>query len=60
LSKIDAELPDILLGRKPGRLDAGQRIFAYNSGMVITDIALGRVFAERAQAQGLGQTVQLW
>jgi len=60
LPAVNAELPDILLGRKPGRLDARQRVFAYNSGMVITDIALGRVFAERAQAQGLGRTVALW
>ena len=60
LPTIDAELPEILLRRKPGRTDNSQRVFAYNSGMVITDIALGRLLAERAQAQGLGCDVQLW
>ena len=60
LPEIDAELPDILTGKKIGRDHPDQRIFAYNSGMIITDIALGRLFAERAQAQGLGQTIQLW
>jgi ornithine cyclodeaminase len=60
LPMVDAELPDILAGKKPGRLTQHQRVFAYNSGMVITDIALGRLFAERAQAQGLGRTIQLW
>lgn len=60
LPAIDAELPDILAGGKRGRDDDEQRIFAYNSGMIITDIALGRLFAERARAQNLGQTVRLW
>jgi ornithine cyclodeaminase len=60
LPKMDAELPDILLGKKSGRTAPNARTFAYNSGMVVTDIALGRLFAERAQAQGLGQPVQLW
>jgi ornithine cyclodeaminase/alanine dehydrogenase-like protein (mu-crystallin family) len=60
LPAIDAELPDILLGRKPARLDDRQTVFAYNSGMVVTDIALGRTLAESARAKGLGQEVSLW
>jgi ornithine cyclodeaminase len=60
LPAVDAELPDILAGGKPGREHDDQRVFAYNSGMIITDIALGRLFAERARAQQLGQTVRLW
>ncbi|MEA9982805.1 ornithine cyclodeaminase family protein [Herbaspirillum sp. RTI4] len=60
LPAVDAELPDILSGSQSGRHDQDQRIFAYNSGMVITDIALGRLFVERASAQGLGRTVQMW
>lgn len=60
LPGVDAELPGILLGRQPGRVDGAQRIFAYNSGMVVTDIAVGRLLAERALAQGLGQAVHLW
>ncbi len=60
LPPVDAELPDILVGRVPGRTDAAQRIFAYNSGLVITDIALGHLFAELAHQRGLGQVVALW
>jgi ornithine cyclodeaminase len=60
LPPVDAELPDILAGRVPGRTSAEQRIFAYNSGLVITDIALGYLFAELAQRSGLGQVVALW
>ena len=60
LPPVDAELPDILAGRANGRTNAEQRIFAYNSGLVITDIALGHLFAELAQQRGLGQVVTLW
>jgi ornithine cyclodeaminase len=60
LPAIHAELPDILLGRKPARLADEQTVFAYNSGMVVTDIALGRTLAESARAKGLGQEVALW
>lgn len=60
LPAIDAELPDILLGRKPARQHDGQTVFAYNSGMVVTDIALGRTLAENARAKGLGHEVALW
>jgi len=60
LPAVDAELPQILTGSKPGRQRASDRVFAYNSGMVVTDIALGRLLAERALAQGLGQEVELW
>ncbi|WP_183085176.1 ornithine cyclodeaminase family protein [Trinickia fusca] len=60
LPPIDAELPDILLGRKPARRSPEQIVFAYNSGMVVTDIALGRTLAEAARAKGLGQEVELW
>jgi ornithine cyclodeaminase len=57
---VHAELPQILAGRQVGRRSERERVFAYNSGMVITDIALGRLFAERAAAQGLGLEVALW
>ncbi|QIJ65254.1 ornithine cyclodeaminase family protein [Streptomyces sp. JB150] len=60
LRDVDAEFPDVLAGRAAGRTDPGQRIFAYNSGLVVTDIALGHRFAELALAQGLGTVVPLW
>lgn len=60
LPAVNAELPQILTGKKLGRHDDSDRVFAYNSGMVVTDIALGRLLAERALSQGMGQEVELW
>ncbi|MEU2286118.1 ornithine cyclodeaminase family protein [Streptomyces sp. NPDC013178] len=60
LRDVDAEFPEVLAGRARGRTDPGQRIFAYNSGLVVTDIALGHRFAQLALAQGLGTAVPLW
>ncbi|WP_308250186.1 ornithine cyclodeaminase family protein [Sphaerisporangium fuscum] len=60
LPDVDAEFPDVLAGRTAGRTGDGQRVFAYNSGLVVTDIALGHRFAQLALAQGLGTEVDLW
>lgn len=57
---VHAEFPDVLIGRTPAREDADQRLFAFNSGLVVTDIALGHRFAEQAAALGLGQQVRMW
>jgi ornithine cyclodeaminase/alanine dehydrogenase-like protein (mu-crystallin family) len=60
LPVVEGELPEVLAGRAPGRQHSEQRVFAYNSGLVITDIALGYQFAEAAAQRGLGQVVKLW
>lgn len=60
LPPVDAELPDIIAGRGTGRPATGGTVFAYNSGLVITDIALGHRFAQLAIEAGLGQEVTLW
>lgn len=60
LPPIDGELPDILLGRTPARRDPGDVVFAYNSGMAVTDAALGRYIADLALAAGRGQRVDFW
>ncbi|MEV6728235.1 MULTISPECIES: ornithine cyclodeaminase family protein [unclassified Streptomyces] len=60
LPAVDAEFPPVLAGVGSGRTGADERIFAYNSGLVVTDIALGHRFAQLALAQGLGTEVALW
>ncbi|MFK0292866.1 ornithine cyclodeaminase family protein [Streptomyces sp. NPDC090442] len=60
LRAVDAEFPPVLAGAVAGRRSADERIFAYNSGLVVTDIALGHRFAQLALDQGLGVQVPLW
>ncbi len=58
---VYAELPDILLDKASARETADDIVFAYNSGMVVTDIALGRYLADKAiEAANIGQRVALW
>lgn len=60
LRAVDAELPAILAGRGAGRNSDEDRVFAYNSGLVVTDIAVGHALARRAIEQGRGQEFALW
>jgi ornithine cyclodeaminase len=57
---IDAEFPDVLAGRAPGRRTPTDRVFAFSSGMIITDIPVAHALATRAIAAGRGRRVQLW
>ncbi|MTH95801.1 ornithine cyclodeaminase [Roseibium sp. RKSG952] len=57
---IDAELPDIVVGKKPGRRSQDDRVFAFSSGMIITDIPVAHALATRAISAGRGQRVELW
>ncbi|MCB5909090.1 ornithine cyclodeaminase family protein [Streptomyces pinistramenti] len=57
---VDAEFPPVIAGITAGRRSATERIFAYNSGLVVTDIALGHRLAQLALDQGLGVQVPLW
>jgi ornithine cyclodeaminase/alanine dehydrogenase-like protein (mu-crystallin family) len=57
---IDAEFPNVLAGRAPGRRSAADRVFAFSSGMVITDIPVAYALATRAIAADRGQRVRLW
>ncbi|WFB10899.1 ornithine cyclodeaminase family protein [Streptomyces sp. LX-29] len=57
---VHAEFPQVIAGQASGRTGPRERIFAYNSGLVVTDIALGHRFAELAIARGLGTEVALW
>ncbi|MFK4111338.1 ornithine cyclodeaminase family protein [Streptomyces sp. NPDC002176] len=60
LPAVDLELPAIISGVSKARTATGQRVFAYNSGLVVTDIALGHRFAQLAIEQGLGTELRLW
>ncbi len=60
LRPVDAELPQILGRRAIGRNSDEDRIFVYNSGLVLTDIAVAHALAERAIAEGRGTEVPLW
>ncbi|MET8838665.1 ornithine cyclodeaminase family protein [Streptomyces rubiginosohelvolus] len=60
LPSADLELPVIISGISQARTTPQQRIFAYNSGLVVTDIALGHRFAQLAIEQGLGTEIPLW
>jgi ornithine cyclodeaminase/alanine dehydrogenase len=51
---IDADLGDILTGRKPGRRAADERILCMNLGLAIYDIAVGHRLLELARERGLG------
>lgn len=57
---VDAEFPPVIAGITAGRRRPDERIFAYNSGLVVTDIALGHRFAQLAIGQSLGKPVTLW
>ncbi|MBB5916210.1 ornithine cyclodeaminase [Nocardia transvalensis] len=57
---IDGTLPEILAGTVIGRRAADDRIFAFSSGMIITDIPVAHALATRAIAAGRGQRVELW
>ena len=59
-ARIDTELPPVLAGRVPARRTAQDRVFAFSSGMVITDIPVGHALATRAVEAGLGRKVALW
>jgi len=59
-AKVDAELPDIVAGKKPGRRLQDDKIFAYSSGMIITDIPVAHSLATRAIAAGRGKRIELW
>lgn len=60
LRPVDAELPQILSRRAVARRSEKERIFVYNSGLVLTDIAVAHALAERAIAEGRGTEVPLW
>ncbi|RMI35690.1 ornithine cyclodeaminase family protein [Nocardia stercoris] len=60
LRPVDAELPQILGRRAVARRHDDEKVFVYNSGLVLTDIAVAHALAENAIAAGRGTEVALW
>ena len=52
LPEVNAELPDLLGGHAQPRRSENDKVFAYNSGLVVTDIAVGRLLVDRAASAG--------
>lgn len=59
LPQVNAELPELLHQNKVLEPSAGIT-FCYNSGLAITDIAVGNLMANYARNRGLGMEVSLW
>lgn len=58
--QLAATVPEILGGQKQGRTNESERIFAFSSGMIITDIPVAQELAVRVFAAGRGTEVPLW
>jgi ornithine cyclodeaminase len=59
-AKIDTEFPAVLAGTAPARRAESDRVFAFSSGMIITDIPVAHALATRGIEAGRGQRVRLW
>jgi ornithine cyclodeaminase/alanine dehydrogenase-like protein (mu-crystallin family) len=56
---IHADLGDLAAGRKPGRQNDRERIFAMNMGIAVDDMVTARVLYQRALATGRGVRLPL-
>ncbi len=54
---VHAEIGEICAGLKPGRESAAETILFWHRGLSTSDIALGAAIIAKAQAMGLGQTL---
>ena len=55
---LHAELAEIVVGRKPGRERADERILFWHRGLATTDVALAELIVRRASAAGVGTTLR--
>lgn len=58
-ARIDADLGEIALCAKSGRTSPDERVFAAVQGMAIADLAVARYLVDRAEADNLGQTLEI-
>lgn len=59
IPEVYAELSEIVVGKKPGREDPGERIMSMNLGLAIEDIATATLVAETAQKADVGRKLPL-
>jgi ornithine cyclodeaminase/alanine dehydrogenase len=59
MPEIFAEIGEVINGNKPGRENAKEKIIAYNIGIAIEDMALGKMVYDRALKKGVGQKIDL-
>ena len=55
---LHAELGQIVAGRSPGRVDAGERILFWHRGLATTDVAVAWRAVERARTDGIGTVLR--
>ncbi len=59
VTRIDAELGDIVAGRHPGRVRADARLLAFNLGVALEDLATAAELYRRARMAGAGTPLPL-
>jgi ornithine cyclodeaminase len=59
LARIDADIGEVAIGAKPGRNNDHERILAVIQGMAVCDLAMAKMVHDRAQAEGVGQSVTI-
>ena len=58
-SDLHANLVDLVMGRRPGRESADERIYFNAVGLAYVDVAIAIAMYERAESAGLGQDLQI-
>lgn len=58
--QLHAELGEIVIGAKPGRESAAERIYFNAVGMGTEDVAFATEILRNAEAKGLGYRIKLW
>jgi ornithine cyclodeaminase/alanine dehydrogenase-like protein (mu-crystallin family) len=51
-----AELGEIVAGKKPGRLNAGDRVIDFNLGIALHDVAVADMVYNKAVRSGIGSS----
>lgn len=59
LARVDADIGEVAVGAKPGRAHDEETIIAVIQGMAVCDLAMAKRVLDRAEAEGIGQTITL-